>query len=260
MTPAQIAAVQCSSGCLLSLTEQLLSVRLIKLFWMAWLLSKAELIVRHFMSNKELGTLSADMLFETIPWIILQNRAWTVSPFLKAVWSVLYLGTILIIFAKASFGSAQLKYQEKDFSRNSSWVGDILGGVHLMYPWYLKVSNWELSQKINRKGMIFSSQIRHWRGTGDCALKEALLLMGYNSDWWVAQMSLANFSVNLIHVLHWLDLPLTPVPTHAIPNWQCLSVCTIQPFFRRALHSLLALSHWHHVTLHVPNAPWVLFH
>lgn len=152
MTPAQIAAVQCSPGCLLSLTEQLLFVRLIKLFWMAWLLSKAELTVRHFMSNRELGTLSADTLFETIPWIILHNRAWTVSPLLKAVWSVSYLGTILIIFAKASFGSAHLKYQEKDFSWNSSWVGDIIGGVHLMYPWYLKVSNWGLSQKSTERG------------------------------------------------------------------------------------------------------------
>lgn len=151
-TPAQIAAVQCSSVCPLSLTEQLLSVCLMKLFWMVWFLSKAELTVRHFVSNRELGTLSADTLFETIPWIILHNRAWTVSPLLKAVWSVFCLGTIPIIFAKASSGSAQLKYQEKDFSWNSSWVGDNIGGVHLMYPWYLKVSNWGLSQKLTERG------------------------------------------------------------------------------------------------------------
>lgn len=83
--------------------------------------------------------------------------------------------------------------------------------------------------------------------------------MGYKSDWRVAQMSLPNFSVKLIHVPHWFDLPLTLMPTHAL-NWHSLSFYRIQPFFRSAHQTPLAFSQWHRGTHHVPTAPWVLFH
>lgn len=52
MTPAQTAAVQCSSVNLNSLPELLFSVHLMELSWMALLFLRDELTVKHFCAQQ----------------------------------------------------------------------------------------------------------------------------------------------------------------------------------------------------------------